>query len=129
MDKIKIASIDVGLKRIGVAYTPNGSVVVPLKPIIRKNRNQASKDVSDTLKEWGIEKLVVGIPFTNQDTTNRIKHFVNLLKFDGEIVFQDESFSSVEVENSMKGKIKYKRDGRIDSLAAKNILERYLKLL
>ena len=124
----KIASIDVGLKRIGVAYTPNEIVVVPLKPILRKNRNQASRDVSNTLKEWGIEKLVVGIPFTNEDTTNRIKHFVNLLDFDGEILFQDESFSSFEVENSMKGEIKYKRDGRIDSLAAKNILERYLKI-
>jgi len=125
---MKIASIDVGLKRIGVAYTPDESVVVPLPAVIRKNRNQASKEVSELLKEWGIEKLVVGIPFTNEDTTNRIKHFVNLLEFDGEIVFQDESFSSVEVENMMKGNIKYKRDGRIDSLAAKNILERYLKI-
>jgi len=125
---MKIASIDVGLKRIGVAYTPDESVVVPLPAVIRKNRNQASREVSELLKEWGIEKLVVGIPFTNEDTTNRIKHFVNLLEFDGEIVFQDESFSSVEVENMMKGNIKYKRDGRIDSLAAKNILERYLKI-
>jgi putative Holliday junction resolvase len=125
---MKIASIDVGLKRIGVAYTPDEKVVVPLPAVIRKNRNQASKDVSNLLKEWGIEKLVVGIPFTNKDTTNRIKHFTNLLEFDGEIVFQDESYSSVEVENMMKGTIKYKRDGRIDSLAAKNILERYLKI-
>jgi putative Holliday junction resolvase len=126
---MKIASIDVGLKRIGVAYTPDEKVVVPLPAVIRKNRNQASKDVSNLLKEWGIEKLVVGIPFTNKDTTNRIKHFTNLLEFDGEIVFQDESYSSIEVENMMKGKIKYKRDGRIDSLAAKNILERYLKVI
>ena len=125
---MKIAAIDVGLKRIGVAYTPDGKVVVPLNAIMRKNRNQASREVRELLKEWGIEKLVVGIPFTNEDTSNRIKHFVNLIEFDGEIIFQDESFSSVEVENMMKGKIKYKRDGRIDSLAAKNILERYLKI-
>jgi putative Holliday junction resolvase len=125
---MKIAAIDVGLKRIGVAYTPNQTVIVPLPAILRKNRNQASRDVSNLLKEWQIEKLVVGIPLTNEDTTNRIKHFVNLLDFDGEIVFQDESFSSFEVENMMKGEIKYKRDGRIDSLAAKNILERYLKI-
>jgi len=125
---MKIAAIDVGLKRIGVAYTPDAKVVVPLNAIMRKNRNQASREVRELLKEWGIEKLVVGIPFTNEDTSNRIKHFVNLIEFDGEIVFQDESFSSVEVENMMKGKIKYKRDGRIDSLAAKNILERYLKI-
>ena len=125
---MKIASIDVGLKRIGVAYTPDEKVVVPLPAIIRKNRNQASSEVSKLLKEWNIEKLVVGIPFTNQDTTNRIKHFVGLLDFDGEIVFQDESFSSFEVKEMMKGVIKQKRDGRIDSLAAKNILERYLKI-
>jgi putative Holliday junction resolvase len=125
---MKIASIDVGLKRIGVAYTPDEKVVVPLPAVMRKNRNQASTDVSKLLEEWGIEKLVVGLPFTNEDTSNRIKHFTNLLEFKGEIVFQDESYSSVEVENMMKGTIKYKRDGRIDSLAAKNILERYLKI-
>jgi putative Holliday junction resolvase len=126
---MKIASIDVGLKRIGVAYTPDEKVVVPLPAVMRKNRNQASKEVSELLKEWSIEKLVVGIPKTNEDTSNRIKHFTNLLEFKGEIVFQDESYSSVEVENMMKGTIKYKRDGRIDSLAAKNILERYLKII
>ena len=31
-----------------------------------------------------------------------------------------------EAEEMMKGDIRYKRDGRIDSLAAKIILERYL---
>ncbi|NPA55766.1 MAG: Holliday junction resolvase RuvX [Epsilonproteobacteria bacterium] len=125
---MKIAAIDVGLKRIGVAYTPNGTIVVPLRAVIRKNRNQASKDVSLLLQEWGIEKLVVGIPVGNEDMINRIKHFVGLLDFDGDIVFEDENYSSIEVENFIKGKIKYKRDGRVDSLAAKNILERYLKL-
>ena len=102
---MKIMAIDVGLKRIGVAYTPDEKVVIPLPAVIRKNRNQASKEVSNLLKEWGIEKLVVGIPFTNEDTSNRIKHFTNLLQFDGEIVFQDESFSSVEVEEMIKGEI------------------------
>ena len=125
---MKIIAIDVGLKRIGIAYTPDEKVIIPLPAVIRKNRNQASKEVSDLLKEWGADKLVIGIPFTNKETTNRIKHFTNLLEFDGEIIFQDESFSSVEVEEMIKGEIKYKRDGRIDSLSAKNILERYLHI-
>jgi putative Holliday junction resolvase len=125
---MKIMSLDVGLKRIGVAYTPNNSVVVPLNAIIRKNRNQASQEVTNLLQEWDIEKLIVGIPFTNENTSNRIKHFVKLIDFNGNIEFVDESFSSFEVKNSIKGEIKHKRDGRIDSLAAKNILERYLKI-
>ena len=122
----KIIAIDVGLKRIGVAYTPNKSVVVPLNAIIRKNRNQAARDVSNLLKEYKTDILVVGIPFTNEDMQKRIKHFVNLLEFEGKIEFVDESFTSMAVEEEMKGQIKYKRDGRVDSLAAKKILESFL---
>jgi putative Holliday junction resolvase len=122
----KIIAIDVGLKRIGVAYTPNGSVVVPLPAVIRKNRNQAARDISNLLKEYQADVLVVGIPFTNEEMQRRIKHFVSLLDFNGKIEFQDESFTSAIVEEEIKGQIKYKRDGRIDSLAAKKILESYL---
>jgi putative Holliday junction resolvase len=122
----RIIAIDVGLKRIGVAYTPNKSVVVPLNAIIRKNRNQAARNVSNLLKEYKIDILVVGIPKTNEEMQIRIKHFVSLLDFNGKIEFVDESFTSAIVEEEIKGKIKYKRDGRIDSLAAKKILESYL---
>ena len=56
----------------------------------------------------------------------RIKHFVELLEFSGEIKFQNEDMSSIEAEELIKGEIKHKRDGRIDSIAAKIILERYI---
>ena len=125
---MKIASIDVGLKRIGVAYSPDEKIVVPLEAILRKNRNQASRDVSNLLKKWKIEKLIIGIPNTNEETSRRIKHFSTLIEFDGIVEFQDESFSSFEAKEMMKGSIKQKRDGRIDSIAAKIILERYLKI-
>ena len=124
----RIIAIDVGLKRIGVAYTPNKSVVVPLNAIIRKNRNQAAKEISNLLKEYKADILVVGLPLTNEEMQKRIKHFVSLIEFDGKIEFIDESFTSVIVEEEIKGKIKYKRDGRIDSLAAKKILESFLYL-
>jgi putative Holliday junction resolvase len=122
----KIIAIDVGLKRIGIAFTPNKSVVVPLNAILRKNRNQAARDVSNLLKEYKADILVVGIPKTNKEMQRRIKHFTSLIDFDGKIEFIDESFTSNLVEVEIKGKIKYKRDGRIDSLAAKKILESYL---
>lgn len=121
-----IASIDVGLKRIGVAISSNG-IVTPQNAILRKNRDQAASDVDKFLALWEIKTLVVGIPKSKEDTTRRIKHFVSLLKFDKEIVFVDEDMSSIEAEELLKGDIKLKRDGRIDSLAAKIILERYQK--
>jgi putative Holliday junction resolvase len=57
---------------------------------------------------------------------NRIKHFVNLLELNIPYEFQEENLSSIEAEELIKGEIKHKRDGRIDSIAAKIILERYL---
>ncbi len=122
----KIIAIDVGLKRIGVAFTPNKSVVVPLPAIIRKNRNQAAREVENLLNEYKADILVVGLPMTNEEMQRRIKHFVSLLNFDGKIEFVDESYTSAVVEEEMKGKIKYKRDGRVDSLVAKMLLERFL---
>ena len=125
----KYASIDIGLKRIGVAICLQEGIVTPNPAILRKNRNQASKDVDLFLKEWEIDVLVVGYPKSSEDMKKRISHFVTLLDFQGEIKFQDEDMSSIEAEDLIKGEIKYKRDGRIDSLAAKIILERYLNNL
>ena len=123
---MKLCSIDIGLKRIGLAICLQGDIVTPLPAILRKNRNQASNDVLKALNEWEIDTLIVGYPSASEDMQKRIKHFVNLLDFDKEIIFQEENMSSIEAEDLMKGDIKYKRDGRVDSLAAKIILERYL---
>jgi len=124
-----IVAIDVGLKRIGVAYNPFSDIVLPLNAIIRKNRNQAAREVEKILKEKNAKILVVGLPETNKEMQIRIKHFVSLIDFDGKIEFVDESYTSAVVEEEMKGKIKYKRDGRVDSLVAKMLLERYLNRL
>lgn len=123
---MKLASIDIGLKRIGVAISLTGNIVTPQNAILRKNRNQAANDVNSFLKEWEIDKLIVGFPTSSPDMQKRINHFVNLLDLKINFVFQEEDMSSIEAEDLMKGKIKYKRDGRVDSLAAKIILERYL---
>ena len=123
---MKLASIDVGLKRIGVAICLTSNIVTPQTAILRKNRDQAASDVNAFLKEWEIEKLIVGFPSASVDMQNRIKHFVGLLNLSIPYEFCEENMSSIEAEEMMKGEIKYKRDGRIDSLAAKIILERYL---
>ena len=123
---MSIASIDIGLKRIGVAICVSSDIVTPKDAILRKNRNQAARDVNIFLKEWDIKKLIVGFPSSSDDMQKRIKHFVNLLELEIPYEFQEENMSSIEAEEMMKGQIKYKRDGRVDSLAAKIILERFL---
>ena len=123
---MKLASIDVGLKRIGVAICLTSNIVTPQTAILRKNRDQAASDVNAFLKEWEIEKLIVGFPSASVDMQNRIKHFVGLLNLSIPYEFCEENMSSIEAEELIKGEIKYKRDGRVDSLAAKIILERFL---
>jgi len=126
---MKLASIDVGLKRIGVAICLDGSIVIPQDAILRKNRNQAARDVNAFLKEWEIDKLIVGLPKdaeNSEEMERRIKHFVSLLELGIEVAYQDEQNSSVEAKELTMGVFKHKRDGRIDSMAAKIILERYL---
>ena len=125
----KIAAIDIGLKRIGVALCLASTIVSPQEAILRKNRDQAARDVDAFLKEWDIELLVVGIPkggSSEEEMQRRIEHFVRLLAFKGNIVYQDEYGSSLEAKEMMQGVVRQKRDGRIDSMAAKVILERYL---
>lgn len=123
---MKLASIDVGLKRIGVAICLTSDIVTPQTAILRKNRDQAASDVNSFLKEWEIEKLIVGFPSASEDMQKRIKHFVTLLELQIPYEFCEENMSSIEAEELIKGEIKYKRDGRVDSLAAKIILERFL---
>lgn len=125
----KIAAIDIGLKRIGVALCLASTIVSPQEAILRKNRDQAARDVDAFLKEWSIELLVVGLPkggSSEEEMQRRIEHFVRLLAFKGNIVYQDEYGSSLEAKEMMQGVVRQKRDGRIDSMAAKVILERYL---
>ena len=125
---MKLASIDIGLKRIGVAISLMNDIVTPQNAIIRKNRNQAALEVNNFLKEWQIEKLIIGLPGSSIDTQNRIKHFTSLLELQIPFEFCEENMSSIEAKELMKGEVKQVRDGRIDSIAAKIILERYINL-
>ncbi|GAB0051307.1 Holliday junction resolvase RuvX [Helicobacter pylori] len=125
-----ILACDVGLKRIGIAMLLNG-VILPLEAILRRNRNQASRDLSDLLREKNIQVLVVGKPNESYaDTNARIEHFIKLVDFKGEIVFINEDRSSIEACENLehlgkKNKRLAIKDGRLDSLSACRILERY----
>ena len=128
---MKLASIDVGLKRIGVAICLDGNIVMPQEAILRKNRNQAARDINAFLKEWEIEELIVGLPkdgSSSEEMERRIKHFVSLLELSIPVTYQDEQNSSFEAKELTMGIFKHKKDGKIDSIAAKIILERYLKI-
>ena len=129
---MKYIAIDLGLKRIGLAYSVHKDIVTPLPSIIRKNRNQASDEVKQVIKEWEVETVVIGVPLggsSEDEMRRRTEHFMNLVDFKGKVIFQDEAGSTKEAESMMMGEIKQIRDGRIDSISAMIILQRYLRTL
>ncbi|MDY5822457.1 MAG: 16S rRNA (cytosine(1402)-N(4))-methyltransferase RsmH [Helicobacter sp.] len=146
-----IFGIDFGLKRLGVAKVVQ-NIIMPLAPIMRKNRNQASKDLANLLlaHESDMSKitLVVGMPRdmdieSDSDTESsgagrhevmrkRISHFLNLIDFSGQVIYIDESYSSKEANERLldRGYNKRKnarKNGVLDSISACVILERYLE--
>lgn len=128
---MKYLSIDLGLKRIGLAYSAHKDIVTPLKAIVRKNRNQAANEVKKVIQEWEIETIVIGIPLggsSEDEMRRRIEHFMRLVDFKGDVIFQDEAGTSREAEGLIKGEMKHLKDGRIDSIAAMLILQRCLKV-
>lgn len=136
MDEV-IVGIDCGLKRIGLAKKV-GELILPIEPIIRKNRNQAAFELESRLKQLGANKIAVGIPDTNfvdsslearLESKKRILHFINLVNFSGEIIYINEDNTSLEALDHLKHLPKKKRqiaqkNGLIDSLAACEILKR-----
>ena len=128
-NSLKYIAIDLGLKRIGLAYSAHKDIVTPFPAVIRKNRNQASAEVKKVIEEWEANVVVIGIPLggsSEDEMRRRIEHFMNLVDFDGEVIYQDEAGSSKEAEALMKGEMKQIRDGRVDSISAMIILQRYL---
>ncbi len=128
---MRVASVDVGLKRIGLALCLDKKIIFPQNAIIRKNRKQTSRDLQNFLNEWEIDTLIVGLPkgsSSQDEMERRIKHFISLLNLkDIDVIYQNEEYSSVEAKELTRGVFRHKKDGKIDSIASKIILERWLK--
>lgn len=123
---MRVLALDVGLKRIGVAlYLEN--IPIALNAILRKNRHQAAKEVQKLIKEYQISKLIVGLPkggASEEEMGKRVRHFVSLLEFSGEVIFVDEAYTSKEAQDLGVINLR-KKDGKLDSLAALIMLRGY----
>ena len=122
-------AIDFGLKRIGVAWKCEMmSVILPLPAIRFVSVAQVASELRGILSAKNAKILVVGQ--VRDELQGALDEILNMLNFDGEIVFIDENLSSAEAETHINGRKKSKKlrkDGTLDSLSAMIILERYLK--
>ncbi|WP_120953043.1 Holliday junction resolvase RuvX [Helicobacter sp. L8] len=128
---VSLVACDVGLKRIGLALYVGG-VILPLEPIVRTSRQQASRALQTLLTHKQPAKLLVGLPHARySDTRQRVLHFVSLLDFTPVIFVDEEDTSAQALERTWHlpraKRQNARKNGLLDSLSACAILERFLK--
>lgn len=123
--------LDVGEKRIGVAVAHGGvRIAVPLETI--EVDGSESERIKQLVQAEGIATIVVGYP-RNQSgeataQTAYVERFAESISgVASELIFQDESLTSVIAENQLIATGKPYRKGDIDAKAAALILQDYLE--
>ena len=126
-----LLALNVGEKRIGMAMADTAvRIAVPFGWL--EHTETILTDLAEVLLRHEIDVIVVGYP-RNQSgeptkQTAYVEEFVKTiaeLDIDAEIVYQDESLTSVQAEARLGTRIKNK--GEIDAEAASIILQDYLE--
>jgi putative holliday junction resolvase len=132
---MRYLGIDLGSKRIGLALSDEtGLIATPLTTLQVRNEPQVFADIIQTVNEYDIAKIIVGLPIMLNGTegieANRARAFADRLKqkINIEIDLMDERLTSIEAERRMTElRIKkQKRKANIDSAAAAIFLQTYL---
>lgn len=130
-----LLGLDLGEKRIGVAFVPAGTTIAfPVKTIEVKGREKVLAEIQKLILEHKAEKVVVGLPKTlnnemgiaAQKRIQEVEWYRSRISVP--IVMWDERLSSKEVERVLVS-ADVRRDKRrevIDQLAAQRILQNYL---
>jgi len=105
----RILGLDVGTKRIGAAIGDDLGIVVSGKEAIaRQPENKAVERIEKLCSEYGIKKIVIGLPFhANGDFGEQAKDcktFGSLLENKFEVFYEDERCSSFEAEENLKNR-------------------------
>lgn len=129
----RVLALDVGDKRIGVAYSdPLGISVNPLPSI--ENNKQVFEKIRNLINQWDIKTVIIGLPLTLKgeegEQAKKTRKFAQKLEKyipDIKIEFVDERFTTTLAEKHLKETTKKsKRKEKIDSLSAVYILKSYL---
>ena len=131
MSSQSLVCLDVGEKRIGVAVADPSIRIAVAFDTIEVDGTELEKIAEIVVRE-GAHKIVVGYPRNQQGETTAqtsyVENFAAQLKdIAEEIVFQDESLTSVMAENRLIAMKKPYTKGDIDAQAAAIILEDYME--
>ncbi len=125
-------SLDVGTKRIGVAFADSTvPIAMPVRTLIVDGTEV--NEVRRLVKDKSIDTVVVGYPRNQSgDSTAQTKvseDFAKQISSLAPIEFQDESLTSVLAEDRLKADGRPYDKADVDSMAAAIILQDYLERL
>ena len=131
MSSQSLVCLDVGEKRIGVAVADTAVRIAVAFDTIEVDGDELKKIAEIVIRE-GAKTVVLGYPRNQQgETTLQTQYVENFAKqledITENIVFQDESLTSVIAENRLKAMKKPYSKGDIDAQAAAIILEDYME--
>ena len=135
-DEMKYLCLDYGEKRTGFAVSDSGGEAAFPKGVIVKNTRRVFFDeLLAVIAREEAQALVIGLPLRTDGSeslaSRQARNFAKSLKrrVNIPVFFMEEAYSSAEAEYMLKesGQKAYKRDGRVDSLAAARILESFLR--
>ena len=130
----KLMALDLGERRIGLAVSGPGGLVLPAGHIVRGKLAQDVQQVIASAQEHQAQGIVVGLPYTLDGETGTsaklAKGFVRALRKETllPIYEQDERFTSVEAEGLLRESgVQPSRDrASVDETAAMLILQRFV---
>jgi len=131
MTKQQLLALDVGERRIGVALADTSIKIAIAYDTITVDGTELQQ-IAEIIVREHVDTVVVGYP-RNQSgeptkQTAYVEQFATGLEdIAPNIVFQDESLTSVKAEELLKRQGKPYEKGDIDALAASLILEDYLE--
>lgn len=132
MQAEELICLDVGTKRIGVARA-NTLARIPEALFTIEVDGSEIQAITDLAAELGTSKIVVGLPRNQSGEETQqsqfVRDFAEKLSDNFEIIWQDESLTSLVAETELKAKGKKFSKGEVDAIAARQILQDYLESL
>lgn len=138
LSKTRIAAIDFGLARIGIALSDERKIIASSLGMIQAERTTplSAKKVAEKLASYSLEVIIVGMPlhmngkkgFLADEVTLFIAHLKELVKVD--VLPWDERLSTVQAERSLlEGNMSRKKRAKVvDGVAATILLQSFLDL-
>jgi len=132
---LRILSLDVGEKRIGLALSdPTELLATPLTTIVSRGNLIDVKTILDIAAQHDVGEIIVGLPISlsghQGEQAKSVSKFIKALAKTTTIPLRslDERYSSVEAKNLLKdsGIQPSRNKSHIDATAAAVILQSYL---